>query len=55
VRSAAELDALELGNVPLWCGDSVMASAARDKGFTDVSVVDGSESNLRALAGRKHT
>jgi uroporphyrin-III C-methyltransferase / precorrin-2 dehydrogenase / sirohydrochlorin ferrochelatase len=63
VRSSAELDALEregtaadfLGKLLLWCGDAGLATAAREKGFADVSVVDGGKDQLLRFATRKRT
>jgi len=60
IRSRAELESLEperaaggvLGSPPLWCGDAALAQAARQKGWTEVSVLDGSDGSLRELARR---
>ncbi len=63
VRNTAELDDLDqersgtdvFGKMALWCSDAALAATARERGFADVAVIDGSAAGLRQLASRRHT
>lgn len=63
VRSPSDLESLArerdaaglLVSTPLWCVEPALAAAARERGFTDVKVLDGSEDSLGALSARTPT